>query len=400
MSGGLNSDAQPGGEGACGSAEVDEAAVVAALRLNLVRGLGPLLSRRLLDRFGTAADVLAAPPERWLTVEGVGPKIARALTEARGSDAAEREWRRCREHNIRVLLPEGPDYPRPLTEIPDPPAVLYCRGELQPRDALAVAVVGPRSGTLYGRQMAERMSRELARAGVTVVSGLARGVDAAAHRAALEAGGRTIAVIAPGLTRLYPPEHVNLARDVVAAGAVLTESPLDRSPSPGLFPQRNRIISGLSCGVLIVEAARKSGALHTARHAQEQNREVFALPGRVTDPTAAGCLDLLRDGATLVRGVDDILEALGPLPEPVRNAGRTAPDGQQKHSGEVRSPRELTLTEDERAILDRVPTEPTPQDTVLNAIDLPAGRVLSTLTMLEMKRFVRRLPGGFLTRLP
>lgn len=386
-----------------------DAEVLDALRLNLAAGVGPLTLRKLLDRFGTPADVLAAPPEQWLTVSGVGRKVKDALAAARSSGEAERELQRCRAQDISILLEGRAGYPPALSTIPDPPALLYCRGRLEPRDAIAVGVVGPRRGTLYGTQMAERMARELARAGVTVISGLARGVDAAAHRAALEAGGRTIAVIAPGLTKLYPPEHVGLARDVVASGAVLTESPLSRSPSPGLFPQRNRIISGMSCGVLIVEAARKSGALHTARHAQEQNREVFALPGRVTDPTAEGCLDLIRDGATLVRGVGDILDALGPLmqsvqvpaatPPPRTAADAPAPAGNAPPARTVHTPRELTLSDRERAVLDHVPTDAAPQDVVLAASELPASQVLATLTVLEMKRFVKRLPGGMIVRL-
>ena len=376
---------------------------LAAVRLNLAAGVGPLTQRRLVGRFGSPAAVFEAPAEQWITVPGVGPKVAAGLAKVRGDSGAERELERCEKQDIRVLLRGRAGYPASLATIPDPPEVLYCRGRIEPRDALAVGVVGPRRGTLYGTQTAEKLSRELARAGVTVVSGLARGVDAAAHRAALEAGGRTLAVIAPGLTKLYPPEHVGLARDVVAAGAVLTESPLSRSPAPGLFPQRNRIISGLSCGVLIVEAARKSGALHTARHAQEQGREVFAVPGHITDPTAEGCHDLIRDGATLVRGVDDILESLGPLVERVR-VDEPKPDGETP-AGEVpagktvHTARELTLGEREREVLDCVPTEPGPQDAVLAASPLPPHQVLSTLTILEMRRFVKKLPGGMIVRM-
>ena len=371
----------------------DDAALLPPLRLHLTKGLGPLAARRLLDRFGDPEGVLAARPEEWMTVPGVGPKLTAALAEARRSDAAERELARCRRENVRVLTLGGDGYPEDLANTPDPPLVLYCRGETLERDRLAVGIVGSRSGTLYGRQMAERFARELARAGVTVVSGLARGIDAAAHKGALEAGGRTLAVIAPGLANLYPPDHVDLAREIVAAGAVLSESPLDRKPAAGLFPQRNRIIAGLSTGVLIVEAARNSGALHTARHAQEQNREVFVLPGRITDPSAAGCLDLIREGATLVRGTEDVLEALGPLASSVTLA---AEDG----GGTVNSVRELALSELERSVLQHVPEDPCPQDSVLAACGLPAHQALSTITVLEMRRFVRRLPGGQIVRVP
>jgi DNA processing protein len=241
---------------------------------------------------------------------------------------------------------------------------------------------------LYGRQQAERLAAALARAGMTIVSGLARGIDAAAHRGALAAGGRTIAVCATGLANLYPPEHKDLAKDIVAAGAVISESPLDRGPSRGIFPQRNRIISGISLGVIIVEASRQSGALHTARHAMEQGREIFAVPGRIDSLASCGCHDLIRDGATLVRDVDDVLQELGPLLQPVaRSEGDV-----------VQSPRELTLSDQEREVLNLLSTDPQHIDEVVAASSLETSRVLSTLTALEMRRLIRRLPGGMLVR--
>lgn len=382
----------------------DEAELLATLRLNLTPGCGPLIMRRLLDAFGSAAGVLEARPEHWLGIDGVGPKLSNALAAAGASDQAIRERERCREQDIQLLRLGASDYPEHLTETPDPPVLLYCRGRISPADAIAVGIVGSRSATLYGKQQAERFGRELARAGVTVISGLARGIDAAAHRGALEAGGRTIAVIAPGLTKLYPPEHVDLAREIVANGAVVTESPLDRDPSKGLFPQRNRIISGLSCGVLIIEAARNSGALHTARHAMEQNREVFALPGRITDATSMGCLDLLRDGATLVRSVEDILASLGPLQSPVKidadatEGPTSATSAQESTTRTIHTPRELTLSEQERTVLELIPTDAVPVDQILADCSLPASQTLATLTVLEMKRFVRRLPGSYVVR--
>ena len=215
------------------------------------------------------------------------------------------------------ILRDDPAYPAALGRICDPPGVLFCQGKLEPRDELAVAVVGSRRCTVYGRQQAERLAGVLARAGLTIVSGLARGIDAAAHRGALEAGGRTIAVLGTGLANIYPPEHAELAAAIARNGAVLSEVPLDTAPLPGLFPQRNRIIAGLSMGVVVVEASRNSGALHTVRHALEQGREVFAVPGRIDSLASEGCHDILRDGATLVRHADDILQGLGPLAAPV-----------------------------------------------------------------------------------
>ncbi len=358
------------------------------LKLNLVSGVGPRLQALLLARFGTAGAALRASGAELLEVDGIGGKLSAAITRARASLDATQELQRCRDLGI-DLIPRGAAcYPSVLSQIPDPPAVLYCRGTLQERDGLAIAIVGSRQCTLYGRQQAERLARTLALAGMTVVSGLARGIDSAAHAGALAAGGRTIGVCATGLANLYPPEHEELAERIAENGAVLSESPLDRGPSPGLFPQRNRIISGLSLGVIVVEANRRSGALYTARHAMEQGRDVFALPGRVDSLTSAGCHDLIRDGVTLIRGPDDVLDALGPLMQPV-----------QKVEGElVYAPRELALSDQEKAVLNVVSNDPQHVDEVVKGTGLETSRVLATLTVLEMKRAVKRLPGGFLVR--
>jgi DNA processing protein len=360
-----------------------------ALRLNLVPGVGPRTQQLLFGRFGTPSAVLAASITELQQVAGVGPKLAKAIVAARSEGRAELELARCRELGIQILARHTPSYPRRLDDICDPPTLLYCRGELLPRDGLAVAIVGSRRSTLYGQQQAERLAGALARAGLTIVSGLARGIDGAAHRAAIKAGGRTIAVLATGVECIYPPEHSELAAEVARNGAVVSEAALDQQPIPGIFPQRNRIISGLSLGVLVVEASRTSGSLHTARHALEQGREVFAVPGRIDSPASEGCHDLIRDGAMLVRSVDDILEALGPLTAPVPTSA----------SEVVRNPRELTLSDQERHILNLVAAEPIHIDEITRAAGLETSRVLQTLTVLEMKRLLRRLPGGHMCRI-
>jgi DNA processing protein len=359
-----------------------------ALRLALVPGIGPKTQRALLGAFGSPAEVLAAGSAALQQVDGIGPKLARAIVEARDSEEALREFEACARAGVTLVRHGTPAYPRPLAEIPDPPLILYTRGTLAARDELAVAIVGSRRCTLYGKQQAERLARALAQAGMTIVSGLARGIDGAAHRGAMEGGGRTIAVLATGLAKIYPPEHEPLADEVAAHGALVTESPLFREALPGLFPQRNRIISGLSTGVIIVEASRNSGALHTARHAMEQGREVFAVPGRIDSLASEGCHDLIRDGATLLRSVDDVLEGLGPLVRPVSS----------ETNGQVLSPRELALNDQEREILNHVTLDPRPIDEVLRAAGLESARVLSTLTVLEVKRMIRRLPGGMVVR--
>ncbi len=361
---------------------------LALLRLGLVAGIGPRTASELLAAFGTATAVFEATGIELTRV--VSPKLSVAITAARTDGAAEEELDECSRRGI-TLIPRGDDlYSSVLAETHDPPAILYCRGQILPHDSIAVAIVGSRQCTLYGRQMAEKLAGGLARAGMTIISGLARGIDGSAHRGALDAGGRTIAVCAPGLNTIYPPEHANLADEISRQGALVSESPLAREPRPGLFPQRNRIISGLSLGVIIVEAGRRSGALHTARHAMEQGRDVFAVPGRIDSLPSQGCHDLIRDGVPLIRGVDDVLEALAPLMKPVR-----------RETGEVvQSPRELMLNDVETLVLNKVTHDAQHIDALLPIDDLEPSQLLATLTILEMKRLVRRLPGGFVVRSP
>ncbi|MDQ3331721.1 MAG: DNA-protecting protein DprA [Planctomycetota bacterium] len=219
----------------------------------------------------------------------------------------------------------------------------------------------------------------------------------------MAAGGRTIAVTATGFETVYPPEHVDLAEQVAAAGAIVTEFKLSQKPLAGLFPQRNRVISGLSLGVIVIEASRKSGALHTARHATEQNRDVFAVPGRIDSAASEGCHDLIRDGAVLIRGVDDVLQHLGPLIRPITvSVGGPSPPGtaSTEVKREVRSVAELSLNDQERHVLDQISGDPSHIDAVLTAAGLDPPRVLATLTVLEMKRLVRRLPGNLVVRAP
>jgi DNA processing protein len=253
---------------------------------------------------------------------------------------------------------------------------------------VAVAIVGTRHATQYGLRQAERLAGSLARAGVTIASGLARGIDAAAHRGALGAGGRTIAVLGSGVLNVYPPEHKELADEVAGHGAVVSESPPRAAPMAGVFPQRNRIISGLSLGVVVVEAGERSGALITARHAMEQGREVFAVPGRIDDRTSHGCHRLIRDGAKLVQSPEDVLEELGPLVEPALGG-----DGQV-----VRHPAELLLNELELQVLAAIGSDATAIDDLVAATGLSPAQILSTLSVLEMRHVIRRLSGTLVAR--
>jgi len=359
--------------------------------LTMVSGVGPLTSRALLDRFGTAGRVLDARIADLRDVPGVGTKLADRIARARQDLDADGEMDLCRRSGVRLVPLADPAYPPALKEIPDPPPLLYQKGTIEPGDGLAIALVGSRRCSPYGMRIAEKLAGALARVGLTVVSGLARGIDAAAHRGALKAGGRTLAVLANGLAEIYPPEHAELAREVAAHGALMTEMPMGQQPKSELFPRRNRIISGLSLGVVVVEAAPKSGSLTTAHHATEQNREVFAVPGPVDSLASRGCHALIRDGARLVETVDDILEELGPL------VGEIRPDASS--AATVRHPAELTLSDHERALLNLLSDQAVGVDELIGRTGLTASQVMATLSVLELRRLIRRVPGNQFIRL-
>lgn len=353
------------------------------LRLALVDGVGCRTMRRLLSRFGSAKDVLRASLRDLGSVERVGPKTATAIRDNGQGAYADEVLKICKEQKIELLFPGDPRIPVLLTEISDPPLVLYLQGEFRPDDALAVGMVGTRHATAYGRYMAERLTRGLCSYGCTIVSGLARGIDGVCHRKALECGGRTIAVLGSSLTEIYPPEHADLASNIRTHGVLLSETPPLAKPKAGVFPQRNRIISGLSLGVVVVEAAERSGSLITARHAGEQGRDVFAVPGQASAPTSRGSNRLIRDGALLVQDAEDILEHLGPLSRSAKLTG-----GQI-----VQQPKELILNEIERGVLQVIDVMPTDIDLVVQRSQLAVSQVLSTLSVLELKGAIKRTGG-------
>lgn len=399
----------------------------AALRLNMVPGVGPRIFARLLETFGTAEQVFGAKGSDLQAIPGIGAALASAILTAPQQIAIDDEIESCERNEIRLLMIGEPDYPAELAEIHDPPSVIYCKGSLLPTDRLAVAMVGSRHVTDYGMKVANQFGRGLAQAGFCVVSGMARGADAASHRAALAAGGRTIAVLGSGLLNIYPPEHTDLAREISQHGAVLSELPLHRPPHAGAFPQRNRIVSGLSLGVLVIEASSRSGALITARLAMEQNREVFAIPGRIDSRGSHGCHDLIRDGATLVQSVEDILDTLGPLTAPVvTNQADASPAlrgeiarSQLANSLEaddcstnaspanrpslgtstsIRQPAELLLNPQETQILQAIGVEPTFVDQIVATTEIPINRVLATISVLQARRLIRRVSGTQVAR--
>jgi DNA processing protein len=339
----------------------------------------------LLERFGSA-EALFGASARELSVLGQIPLPMAERLLAAGQSDCDAELAAIERLQVTVLTIQDPRYPPPLKEIYDPPPVLFCRGELRTIDAAAVAVVGTRAPSQYGRMVAEQFGRELAEAGLTVVSGMARGVDTCAHRGALAGKGRTIAVLGSGVDVLYPWENAKLAERVIADGAILSESPMGSPPDAWRFPARNRIISGLSRGVLVVEASKGSGALITAANAVDQNREVFAIPNMIDNVRGQGPHELIKDGAKLVESLADILVELGiPLQEP-------SGDGQLSMA-------ELTLSEEEQRILELLSAQPRPVDDLIAESGLGAGQVSAALVMLEVKVLVRKVPGNSFVRL-
>jgi len=345
--------------------------------LNTVSGIGPVRFKRLLEHFQDAGSAWQASQSE-LQAAGLDSRSIEALLATRRSLSLDSEVARLAQEGATVLTWEDEGYPSRLRQIHSSPPLLYVRGEIRPQDEWAVAVVGTRAATRYGRQMVEEIAGDLARSGITVVSGLARGIDSLAHRAALRAGGRTIAVLGSGIDIIYPHEHRDLADKIIERGALITEYPLGTKPEAGNFPPRNRIISGLSLGTLVVEAGKRSGALITADYALEQGREVFALPGSVNSRKSEGTNRLIQEGAAkLVMSVEDILEEL--------NLTMV-----ERHQ-EVRAA--VPADEREARILEHVSSQPLHVDEIGQRANLPISEVTSTLAMMELKGMVRQVGG-------
>ncbi|MBI4322253.1 MAG: DNA-protecting protein DprA [Chloroflexi bacterium] len=342
----------------------------------LIHGIGPQKVRRLVDYFGDLERAWRSPMDDLLRA-GLDTKSAEALIAKRREIDLDRQIQAVERQGIDVITWEDDRYPRRLLHIYAPPPVLYVRGSIEPGDEWAIAVVGTRRATIYGRQVAERLAGELAANGVTVVSGLARGIDSCAHKAALEAGGRTIAVLGSGVDVIYPAENAKLASAVLENGAMLSEYPLGTGPDAVNFPARNRIISGLSLGTLVVEAGVTSGALITADFALEQGRDVFAVPGRIFDRTSQGTNRLIQQGAKLVSGVQDVLQELNLTMIP-----------QQLEMRQL-----LPENRTEEILLSLLSGEPAHIDEIGRNAGLPIAEVSSALAMMELKGMVKQLGG-------
>jgi len=346
------------------------------LGFSLVRGIGPVRLRALLNHFGDLKMAWEAEAGE-LSRAGLDRRSIENLLATRRRVCLDDEMEKVRRAGIRLITWEDDDYPYNLRHIENPPFLLYVKGELKPQDEWAVAVVGTRRATVYGKEATRFLVSELARSHITIVSGLARGIDAVAHQAALDAGGRTIAVLGSGLDIIYPPEHKKLARAIVKNGALLSEYPLGTKPEGSNFPPRNRIISGLAKGVLVVEAGETSGALITADFAAEQGRDVFAVPGSIFYKSCRGTNKLIQQGAKLVLSAEDILEELNISMVEEREEVKEA----------------VPMTETEALLLQHLSTEPVHIDELGRATGLPISIVSSTLALMELKGLVRQVGG-------
>jgi DNA processing protein len=365
----------------------------AYIALNMVDGVGPIRVRALLDRFNEPQAILSATKADLMQVEGVGDEVARSITSWREKVDLDAELTRIEKAAVQVVTRDDPDYPKNLREVYDPPIILYVRGTLSERDALAIAIVGSRRTTLYGQDMARKLAYQLGRVGVTVVSGMARGIDTAAHTGALQAKGRTVAVIGCGIDIVYPSENEKLANEIVEkGGALVTEFPFGVKPDRQNFPMRNRIISGWSLGTVVVEANLKSGALITASQAAEQGRQVFAVPGRADSILSRGTNKLIKDGAKLTEDAEDILgEFEYLLPKRATEQEEAASEGGGTKPA-------LVLSDMEEKVMAQVGREETAIDEIIRASGLTTACVSATLLSLEMKRLVRQLPGKLYVR--
>ena len=379
----VTSDTRP--RNAAGSFATEAAEREARWAFGLVPQLGGVALQGLLVAFGSAVKAWEATLQTLQSVPGISPGMAQAIRRFPRAQAVREDQAQVARAGVRVIVWGDPEYPMHLQKVASVPPVLYLRGTLEQEDDTAIAIVGARHATAYGVDLARELAAELGRRGLTIVSGLARGVDAAAHRGALAAGGRTLAVLGSGLDQVYPPEHEELGNEVAAHGALISEFPLGTPPLRLHFPRRNRIISGLSLGVVVVEAGVGSGALITAHHALEQGREVFAVPGRVHARYSEGCNRLIKAGAKLVETWEDVLSEL--LPQlrrrPLDRAAVAPPP---------------TLPAAEQQVFDILAEGPLHIDALIVRAGLPGGRVASALVGLEMRGLVRQLSGKVFER--
>lgn len=348
-----------------------------------------------MEKFKTPKAISEASLADIAEVENIGREAAKKIIEGREKIDLGRQIKLIEKNNITLIPLDSESYPVSLKATFDPPLVLFVKGELLPQDYFSIAIVGTRLASFYGRAMAEKLSRQLVERGFTIVSGGARGIDTFSHQAALKAKGRTLAVLGCGLDIAYPPENKKLFGQIAEEGAMVSEFSLSTEPDKGNFPMRNRIISGLSLGVVVIEAPHKSGALITVTHANEQGREVFSVPGKADSFISKGSNQLLREGAKLVEDADDIIEELEPLLKSKVKEFKAGQAGPQQEKEVLTQPR---LSTEEARLYDLFSSGPLDLDGILIKSRLSVSSVSSLLTALELKKLVKQLPGKIFTK--
>lgn len=369
------------------------------LKLSRADEVGPVTFSRLLKYFGSVDAALGAPVGRLMKVEGVGSVTAERIAASRDKSDACAELELAAKLGIWLVHMEDPRYPPVLKRIYDPPPVLYVKGTLCREDSLAVAIVGSRRCSLYGQEQASRLAHLLAAAGFTIVSGMARGIDTAAHTGALAGEGRTIAVQGCGLSRVFPPENAKLFELISASGACICELPMQAEPLAEHFPPRNRIIAGLSLATIVVEAGLRSGAMITAKTALESNREVMAVPGKIDSPLSQGPHYLIKQGAKLIESVEDVMEALGYVGEQLKeHTAAAAQEATEKVESPMFETARLNLKGHEKTVYELLGKEPLHIDQIIADANVPAGAVNASLVSLRLKGLIKQLPGNLFVR--
>jgi len=369
------------------------------LKLIRAKGIGPATFTRLIKHFGSPDAVLGTSVRQLTHIEGIGLKSAEQIARTRHKFDTEAELKLADKLNVTILHLNDSRYPPVLKKIYDPPPVIYLKGNFNKNDNLCIAIVGSRRCSLYGREQASRLAYLLASAGFNICSGMARGIDSAAHHGALSAKGRTIAVQGCGLAKIFPPENEKLFSHISKSGCCISELPLNYGPLPENFPPRNRIIAGLSLATIVIEAPLRSGALITARAALENNREVMAVPGKIDSPLSKGAHQLIKHGAQLVESIEDVLEALGYIGEQLMEHGTAAAnDATQKVKSPLFAPQKLNLSPDEKSIRDYLTKEPIHIEQIIAQTDLSPGQINAALISLQLKGLVNSHPANFFSK--
>ncbi len=353
------------------------------LRLNMISGIGTITYRNLIEHLGSVKSILECQKSKLEKIPGIGPRIAERIVNGSKTADVDKEIKQAERDDVKIVPFSSDQFPHNLKQIYDPPLVLYIKGDILKSDTLSLAIVGARRCSYYGRTQSERFARQLVGVGFCVVSGMARGIDTNAHIGAIKGKGRTIAVLGSGLGSIYPRENKELSEKIASNGAVISELPMSTPPNNRNFPPRNRIISGLSLGVLVIESTLRSGSSITAKWALEHGKEVFAVPGNIDSNHSRGTNKLIKDGAKLVEDINDIVEELGPLAESIHIDDNT----------KVADIRGLTLNSQENKIFSLLSSAPMDIDEIITKSGLPTSNVASILMILEVKRLVKQLSG-------